>query len=153
MVNKVAASWGTAFAMCMFLLYVSAELFGPRLILRYWPPVTGFDPGIYSFDSDGAVLITPTFNKHWCVFQPGGASAYATTDGISERINLVFIDDAAGDPNRPPGKHRGGLWKIDIYAQPDATEYFVQVTHKCLGFITVVTKSGPFDIPKQEGWL
>lgn len=149
MINRIAATWGAATAMCLFLLLTVYFSFGPSLILKYAPPFTGFEFDDLAFDQDGALLFTPTFTKHWCVYQPGRESWHTVTNGVSERVGLSFPDAAQGDPNRPAGKQKAGLWKVDVYAQPDATEHFGQITHKCLGMLTVLTKIGPWHIPER----
>lgn len=149
MINRLAATWGVATAMTFFLLCAAALTFGPSLILKYYPPFVDFETGPITFDENGAMLFTPTFTKVWCDFQKGRESWHAETDGVSERANLSYPEDPKGDPNRPPGKQKAGLWRVDIYAYPDATDHYGQFTHKCLGIFTVITKIGPWPIPKR----
>lgn len=149
MINRIAATWGAATAMCLFLFVVLFLTFGPGLILKYAPPFTDFDPGEYSFDADGALLFSPTFIKHWCEYQDGRASWHTVTDGRSDRVSLSFPNEATGDPNRPPGPQKASLWKVDVYAQENATQHFGAITHKCLGFLIVQTIVGPWDIPER----
>lgn len=147
MVSRIVATFGTVVGMWLFLGFVSLMYFGPSLIGKYAPPITHFQISAVRYDEDGAMYFKPTFHKRWCEYQPGSASWHSMTAGVSERVSLTVPNRPHGGQNRAPGTHRAPEWKVDIFATPGAVEQYGLVTHKCLLFLKVETKIGPWPVP------